>query len=389
MANDRPQIAIISDEITPYRLHVLNRIARELPQVALHSIFTNTQPSMPWQIQMDEKIGPVTFPEWSLNDRQRISVHSAPLFRCIRDYLLGRSIRLVILLGYNDLTRFLLIRWSHRNSLPLLLTGDSNVFNEGERGLLFRTIKRLYVGHVVDLVAGVMPMGTCGRAYYRLYADHSKPTFLFPYEPDYDKLATCDPAAREAFLRRYGLIPARRRLLYSGRLAAVKNVGLLLAAFEQIIEYRPDWDLVVAGDGPLRGELQARVPLRMRDRIKWLGFLQFEDMIPCYHCCDALVLPSAREPWALVINEAVAAGLPVVATYVAGAAVELVSDQVNGLLVPPGDLEALRNALVEITHPDRNQEMRRAAPAALQRWRRAADPVEGVRLALRHFRIIL
>jgi glycosyltransferase involved in cell wall biosynthesis len=162
-----------------------------------------------------------------------------------------------------------------------------------------------------------------------------------------------------------------------------------LDAFERISEYRPDWDLVIVGDGPLRQELQARVPMRVRDRIKWLGFLQFEELISCYHSCDALVLPSEREPWALVINEAVASGLPVIATEVVGAAAELVRHGLNGLLVPPRNLEALVKALIEITNPDRNQQMRGAAPAILQQWRIAADPVEGVRQALRYFHVIL
>jgi len=387
--DDRPQIAIISDEPTPYRLHVLGRIARELPQVALHSVFTHPEPTMPWRVEIDKSIGPVIFPGWSLNNRAHISLRSVPVFWRIRDFLLEKRIRLVILLGYNDLTRLLLIHWSHQKGIPLLLTGDSNVFSEGGHHFLFQTVKRLYVGHVVSLVAGLMPMGTCGRAYFRLYADHNKPAFLFPYEPDYDNLAACDPATREAFLHRHGLDPARRRLLYTGRLADVKRVDVLLDAFERIAEYRPDWDLVVAGDGPMRQELQARVPVRARDRIKWLGFLQFEEMIPCYHCCDALVLPSEREPWALVINEAVATGLPVIATEVVGAAVELVRQGINGLLVPPRNVEALFGALLEITDPDRNREMRNAAPAALQQWRIAADPVEGVRRALRYFHVIL
>lgn len=344
---------------------------------------------MPWQVQIDDDICPVIFPEYSLSKKALISLSSVPLYRRIVAYLLEKRIRLVILLGYNNLTRLLLIHWAQRKGIPLLLTGDSNIFNEGRHHFPMRIFKRWYVSHVVDLVAGLMPMGTCGRAYYRLYADHNKPTFLFPYEPDYDKLAVCDASTREAFLRRHGLNPIRRRLLYSGRLTRVKRVDLMLNAFERIAEYRPDWDLVIAGDGPLRQALQARVPERIRNRIQWLGFLQFEDLIPCYHCCDALVLPSEREPWALVINEAVATGLPIIATDVVGAAVELVRQGINGFLVPPRNIEALTGAMKEITNPDRNQDMREAAPAILRQWRTAADPVEGVRLALRYFHVIL
>jgi glycosyltransferase involved in cell wall biosynthesis len=387
--NNRTHIAIISDEPTPYRLHVLGRIARELPQVALHSLFTHPVPSMPWKLGLEEDIRPVVFPGLSLNNRSIVSPYSLPLFFRIRDYLVAQRIRLVVLLGYNNLTRFLLIHWAHSKGIPLLLTGDSNVFDDSRHGYLFRGMKRLYIGHVVNRVSALMPMGTCGRAYYRSYADHNKPTFLFPYEPDYAKLQTSNAPAKEAFLRGHDLSPARHRLLYCGRLIGVKRVDVLLDAFVRILDHRPDWDLVIAGDGPLRKQLQRRLPANARDRVRWLGFLQLDELIACYHSCHALVLPSEREPWALVINEAVATGLPVVSSEVVGAAVELVRHGVNGLLVPPRNVHVMTNALLEITEPRRNEEFRRAAPAVLDQWRTAADPVAGLRQALKYFNLIM
>ena len=183
--------------------------------------------------------------------------------------------------------------------------------------------------------------------------------------------------------------PTGKRLLFSGRLVNVKRVDVLLDAFVRIAAQRPDWDLVIAGDGPLREELKLRAPSSVRNQIKWLGFLQFDDLATCYLCCDALVLPSEREPWALVINEAVAAGLPVVATEVSGAAVELVRHGVNGLLVPPGNVHALTNALIQISDPEQNQKFRAAAPTILEQWRVSADPVDGLRQALKYFNLIL
>lgn len=385
---DRPEIAVISDEATPYRLHVLARVASEIPQVALNSIFTHTMSSMPWQIDVDQSICAVAFPRWSLNKKWLISSHSIPLFLEIRRYLVARRVRLIVLLGYNNLTRFLLMCWARSQGIPLLITGDSNIFNESHHGMLFRGLKQVYLRLVVALVSGLMPMGTCGRAYYRMYADHNKPTFLFPYEPDYSRLNVPDSSSRKSFLDRNGLLAARRRLLYSGRLIAVKRVDILLDAFMRIVEHRPDWDLVIAGDGPLREELQRRVPRSAQDRVKWVGFLQFDDLVACYHCCDALVLPSEREPWALVINEAVAAGLPVVATEVVGAAVELVRQGVNGLLVPPRNVQALTAALLDVTDLDRNRQFRAAAPTILAQWRVSADPVDGLRQALKYFNLV-
>jgi glycosyltransferase involved in cell wall biosynthesis len=74
--------------------------------------------------------------------------------------------------------------------------------------------------------------------------------------------------------------------------------------------------------------------------------------------------------------------MAVVATEVVGAAVELVVDGDNGRLVPPGDVIALRDALLEVTHPDNIERMQAAAPARLADWQRRGDPVAGIRQAL-------
>jgi len=384
LADDRPQFAVIAAEATPYWLHVLRRISREIPQAGLHSIFTHAGLTMPWQVKPQSDIRPVMFTGLSLT-AWPVSRHSLPLYRRIRDYLVEQRIRLVILSGYNGLTHLLLMHWARRQGVPLLLSGDSNIFCDSGRGVVLETAKRWYIRHVLQVISGLMPMGTCGRAYFRQYADYDKPSFLFPYEPDYSRLSSCDPVSQQAFALRHALDPERRRLLFCGRLVSVKRVDTLLEAFERIADFRPDWDLVVAGDGPLRGALEAQVAERIRSRIKWLGFLQFDELVACYHSCDALVMPSEYEPWGLVINEALAAGLPVVAAEGVGAAVELVRHGTNGFLVPARDVGVLRNALLEVTDADCNRRMRSATPEILRQWRIAADPVESVRQALSRF----
>ena len=380
-------VAIISNEPTPYRVHVLERLCREIPEARFHNIFTHTlsDPTMPWQVAVGAHLNPVFFESHHLRGAGPFAYRGRRLFRDIRQYVEQKNIRLMMLHGYNDLTRLSLIRWARRRGVPLLLTGDSNVMAQGRVPRWVRPIKQAYVRWVVRSVAGLMPMGTCGRAFFRSYVDHDKPEFLFPVEPDYRALREVEPGAVEAFGARHGLSKGRRRLLYCGRLAAIKRVDVLIDAFAAIAPVRADWDLVIAGSGPVEAELRRRVPEALRDRVKWLGFLQFDQTALCYHACDVLVLPSEYEPWALVVNEAVACGLAVIATSVVGAAVELVRHRYNGLIVPPRSVRGMIEALEEITADQVCERMRERAPVMLEAWRAAADPVEGVREALRHF----
>ena len=191
------------------------------------------------------------------------------------------------------------------------------------------------------------------------------------------------PDALAAFRGDHGLAPDHRYLLFGGRLVPVKRVDLLIDTFARVADLRPQWTLLIAGDGWLRRELQARVPGSLRDRIIWLGFLEVDQMRLAYHAGDVMVLPSDYEPWALVVNEAMAAGCPVVASDVVGAAWDLVKDGVSGRIFPSGDLAALAEVLLDVTDDGRYARYREATAEALADWRRRADPVQGIRAALR------
>jgi glycosyltransferase involved in cell wall biosynthesis len=383
-------VAIISNEPTPYRLHVLDRLANELSAVQIHNIFTHTisDPSMPWQMQIAPHLNPVFFPRHHLKSRRPVSLRCLPLYRDIRRYLGQQDIRLIILLGYNDLVRMMLIRWSRPAAIPVILAADSNIFADVATSGWVRWIKQAYVRWVLRRIAGLMPMGTCGRAFFRRYLDHDRPEFLFPYEPDYTALRCPPPQALDEYRRKYNLGPERRRLLYCGRLVKVKRVDVLLEAFTRIADSRPQWDLLILGDGPLRANLKRLVPPRLRERVKWLGFQQFNQSVMAYHICDVLVHPAQFEPWGLVINEAVACDLPIITTSVVGAAVELVRHRRNGLIVPPRNVSALADAISQITEDDHHLAMRVHCAAILEDWRRGADPVDGVYEALRYFGLV-
>ncbi|MGD0462309.1 MAG: glycosyltransferase [Tepidisphaeraceae bacterium] len=384
------QLAVISNEPTPYRLHVQERMAKELEGVAVHNIFTHTisNPSMPWQMRVAPELNPIFFAQNHINAWMPISLRHIRLFHDIQQHLIQHGIQMIILLGYNDWTRLLLIRWARRAGIPLVLTADSNIFADARTSWLLRRVKRPFLRWVLRRVAGLMPMGTCGRAYFRSYLDHNLPEFLFPYEPDYASLSNIDEREVAAFRARHNLAPDRKRLLYCGRLIAIKRVDVLLEAFTRVALARPEWDVVIAGDGPLRKSLEASLNDTARPRVKWLGFLQFHETVLAYHACDVLVHPSEYEPWALVINEAIACELPIIATSVVGAAVELVRHRENGLIISPRSVEAMTDALWEITKTDRYLEMKAGCAPMLDLWRRAADPVEGVRESLRHFGLI-
>ncbi|MGB6006492.1 glycosyltransferase [Castellaniella sp.] len=137
--------------------------------------------------------------------------------------------------------------------------------------------------------------------------------------------------------------PDRRLLLSVGRLAEEKNHAGLLRAFAQLVELRPDVDLWIAGDGPLREALQRQCAAQgLGDRVVFLGARR--DVPDLMRAADVFVLPSLFEGFGLVVAEAMASGTPVVATDAGGVA-EVMNG--TGILVPVGDEPALARGLAE------------------------------------------
>jgi 2-deoxystreptamine N-acetyl-D-glucosaminyltransferase/2-deoxystreptamine glucosyltransferase len=132
------------------------------------------------------------------------------------------------------------------------------------------------------------------------------------------------------------------RIGYVGRLAEQKRPDLLVQAFGDL---GAEASLVVVGDGPLRATVEAAVRRSpARDRITLHGFVPHEDVPAVLRSLDLLVLPSIYEEMGSVLAEAMACGLPVVASDVGGIP-DVVRDGETGVLVPPGDVVALTKAL--------------------------------------------
>jgi glycosyltransferase involved in cell wall biosynthesis len=151
--------------------------------------------------------------------------------------------------------------------------------------------------------------------------------------------------------------PERGAILYAGSLAPLKRIHDLVAAMPRVLASVPEAHLRLAGRAPdaaYASTLTAGARASgLADRITLLGALSPEEMVDEYRRASVLVLPSAQETSPMVVGEAMAAGVPVVATRVGGVPF-LVDDGVTGHLVDVGDVEALARRVGEIlSDPER------------------------------------
>ena len=160
---------------------------------------------------------------------------------------------------------------------------------------------------------------------------------------DLDRFA---PVDRAEACHRAGLPPARRYVLYVGRLDdATKRVTALVRAFAAAARVHDDVDLVVVGDGQDRKRVHALAHRIVPGRVRLPGWVSGPEALrDLYSAAECLVLPSWREGFPTVVGEAMACGLPVLASDVGGVG-ELVIEGETGWLVAPGDDPALTEKL--------------------------------------------
>jgi glycosyltransferase involved in cell wall biosynthesis len=127
-----------------------------------------------------------------------------------------------------------------------------------------------------------------------------------------------------------------RRLLYVGQLVSRKGLGPFLSVLSEWMRKRPDTqgEFWIAGDGPLRGELE-KFPAPPQLRLHFLGSVPYEKLPELYAQAGMLVLPTLADEWGVVVNEALAAGLPVLGSVYSQAVQELIEHGVQGWTFRP------------------------------------------------------
>jgi glycosyltransferase involved in cell wall biosynthesis len=160
---------------------------------------------------------------------------------------------------------------------------------------------------------------------------------------DFDARLAAPAHARETLRRDLGIDADAFLVAWLGRMTEIKRVDDLLRAFADLHARKESAELLVAGDGPLRGRLEElAAELGIADRTHFIGFR--EDVGSVYAAADAVALTSANEGTPVSVIEAQAAGVPVVSTDVGGVR-DVVRDGISGFVVPPGDLAALAHRL--------------------------------------------
>jgi glycosyltransferase involved in cell wall biosynthesis len=348
------RLVLITEIIAPYRIPVFNALARR-DGVDLHVIFlAETDKAVrQWHIYTDDiRFSYEVLPSW----RWRAGKHSLLVNRGLWPALKAACPQAIVCGGYNYPASWGSLWWARRHNVLFVLWTESNQRDQRSGRAGVERLKRYFVK---SCNAFVVP-GKSSLAYLRTLGVSEQVIFTAPNAVDNTFFATqaenarCHPAACREKL---GL--PRRFILFVGRLIPEKGVFDLLEGYAKLESgLRSEVGLVFAGDGVSREELAQQAKRISPGTVCFPGFAQREDLADLYALAETLILPTHSDPWGLVVNEAMACGLPIIVSSVAGCSADLVEDGWNGYVVPPRDSEKLSVAIDSLVRqPELKQQM--------------------------------
>jgi glycosyltransferase involved in cell wall biosynthesis len=248
----------------------------------------------------------------------------------------------ILIYGWAFLSHLRIIRHFNKR-VPLYFRGDSTLINQASRGKAM--IKSLWLKYVYAHVDFAFYVGTNNKTYFQQYGLSVNQLIYVPHAVDNERFSAPRQSEAMHIRRNFGIKEDELLILFTGKLIIKKNPHLLLKAFVAL-NY-PGIHLLFVGSGILESSIKASAACSANNQnIHFLPFQNQQQMPAIYQSCDLFCLPSSGpgESWGLAINEAMAAGKPILASNNAGATLDLVCDA-NGAVFESGNLKDLTNKL--------------------------------------------
>jgi 1,2-diacylglycerol 3-alpha-glucosyltransferase len=362
----QPLVCWIVVNSVPYHEARLNAAAQQarlrVSMIQLTGIDTH------WTYQESKQIARTFRQQTLFPDTPWHEIDGRSMARSLQACLTELSPDVVCINGWSFGGAIAALQWCVSHQVPVIMMSDSTALDHPRHRW-----KEMVKHRIVGLCSARLVAGSRHRDYIAELGAPLERVFTGYDVVDNDHFRAGADAARgvERQRRRQLALP-QRYFMSCSRLIEKKNICRLLRAYALYRERAGSapWSLVIVGEGELRSELLAlRVRLGLQENVHFAGEKAYHELPIYYGLASAFVHASTTEQWGLVVNEAMAAGLPVLVSERCGCAADLVTPGINGLTFDPCDVDALSEAMLEISGESADREgMARASQEIVARW---------------------
>lgn len=258
---------------------------------------------------------------------------------------LNRSYDCIIVGGYSTPTSMLAIEVMRIRKIPFWIEADGGLVKQDS------VIKYKIKKHFIAAAKGWLSSGQATTDYLVNYGAKPKQVKWYPFTSLWTKDILSRPinAEQKAALRKSLHMEVNKRTILSvGRYIHIKGFDVLLKA---IVRCSPEYQFYLVGEDPPKEYQQLSEILKI-ENVHFIGFKTRDELKTYYQAADLFVLPTRGDVWGLVINEAMANGLPVITTDQCVAGLELVENGVNGYIVPVDNEKKLAEQITKVLQDD-------------------------------------
>jgi glycosyltransferase involved in cell wall biosynthesis len=343
------RVVILTEIISPYRIPLFNALVQEEGIDPYVIFFSDTDPALrQWRVYKEEiRFAYCVLRSW----RRRIGRYNALLNRGLNCALRSARPDVIVCGGYSYVASWQALAWAKAHHVPFFLWSESVLQDRRSGHAVVEFLKNQFLRQC----DGFVVPGKSAREYLLAQGISAEAIFTAPNAVDNEFFVHAAAVARQnAITKRSELRLPGRYFLFVGRLVREKGVLDLLSAYATLdSETRQKVGLVFVGEGKARHELEMQARSISPGVVRFAGFVHREQLAAYYALAEVLILPTHTDPWGLVVNEAMACGLPVVVSRVAGCTTDLVREHWNGVLVSAGDVPSLSSTMQSLaSQPD-------------------------------------
>lgn len=358
----RVKIAVLCDRLGPYHFAQLKAASRHAEIIAIE--FSTKDQTYEWEVIK------------GASGFIRVTLFSDPVdmqpvnavIKKVNNALAGIKPQVVAIPGWDAPASLFALWWCLHNNTPSIIMSDSqkdDVVRVWWKEWVKRQIVKLNSSGFVAGLPHIDYLKSLGMPEKRIFTgcDIVDNAFFAEKARGYQQESA-------AVRKRLGL--PEKYFLASSRFILEKNIFLLLQAYAKYCQKTvgDPWKLILLGDGPLKSQIiRHREKLGLSNDVLLPGFKQYEELPAFYGLAGAFIHASTQETWGLVVNEAMACGLPVIVSSHCGCATDLVRHACNGFVFDPYDSEELANHMAFVSGDTCNRgEMGEASRNIIDCW---------------------
>lgn len=339
MLNNNIKILMIYIEPTPYIIDLLIQL-ETLNYADLDVIFIKNNYSQQWNLVLDEK-------SYSFLPMGLLSS-----IKLIRKKINTGNYSLIHLAGWGDKTLLFTLVYGWLKGIAIAVESDTPL--SINTSFIKKAAKRLLMPRLFQLPSMFLPGGTEQKQYLKYYGVEEDRISVVNMTVDIKRIRSY-LATHTIEKGRYGIIKDELVFLYVGMLEKHKGIIELITAFSIFYKNNKGVKLIVTGDGSLNYAVKNAA--KLCPGIHHTGRLSGNELLDVYSSSSLFILPSRSESWGLVINEAMAAGLPVIVSERVGCKTDLVLNKETGIIVESESIIALTEAMEIMYKEDSKREL--------------------------------